>query len=114
MLARRYAYMSEEILDNESYDIASLIGEFEKAYEQDEKIAALSSQIKMLKKDNSDAFAEYAKDHGMKPKHVTDAYKHWKAVKESEDGLDSEDALYELLARIDMYLEKENGDSEEK
>lgn len=99
--------MDEVVTD---FSVAGLIGEFEKAFEQEERIAALNSQIKMLKKDNNDAFAEYAKSHGMKPKHIKEAYKHWKSAKDADDPSNVDDALYDILAKIDLYLENEKAE----
>lgn len=92
------------------FQIDELIGTFESVEENDFKVDALKSQIKMLNDDSANIIKEFAKDKETKPKFIRDGYKHWKEKKRAGDEADDDD-LYTILALVDSSLEEENEDS---
>lgn len=96
-----------------SFNIEELIGTFEAVEEQDEKISDLNSQIKMLRDDNAQRFADFAKDKETKPKYIKSLYTHWREAKCQDKPTEENDDLYTLMAQLDMYLEKQNENDKE-
>lgn len=93
-------------------DISNITGEqilglCESLKDQTDKAKDLASQIKMLKKDNSDRIKEFAKDNGLKSKYVNDLYKHYLQVVDSDQPVEESDDFYTLLSLLDAALQQE-------
>lgn len=88
------------------FQVEELIGTFESVEENDFKVDALKSQIKMLNEDSSNIIKEFAKDKETEPKFVRNGYKHWKEKKRAGEAADDDD-LYTILALVDSALEDE-------
>lgn len=88
-----------------------LLTEFEAAYEDDQKAAALTSQAKVIKDSIADRLEDFAGDIEANKKYIKEAYTRFKKLKTGKLKATDED-YYALMEAVDeFFIEEENSDS---
>lgn len=93
-------------------DPQELLNEFEAAYDDEVKVSALQSQIKVLKDGISDRLEDFAGDIEANKKFVKEAYARFKKLKTGKLKATDED-YYALMEAVDEFFIEEESPEEE-
>lgn len=83
-----------------------VIGNFEAAYEDDQRAADLRSQANEISKDVKARLKEFADDLETSKSQVNEAYRRYKALRQQTQKADDED-FYTLITAVDEYFQDE-------
>lgn len=94
-------------------DPNELLNEFEAAYEDDQKVSMLQSQIKVLKDGIKDRLEDFAGDIEANKKYVNEAYTRFKKLKTGKLKATDED-YYALMETVDEFFIEEDTEKDEE